>query len=98
MGSYDPVIVFDWLETHGKRRVDGRFTHLGNRLLADTHRDTFARWERFVADDPAWRVPMDRLDEILLIYGVMLNEMETWAQELYGTDGYADININEEEV
>lgn len=89
-GSYDPVIVFDWLDTHCTRRDDGRFIKLGRKLLEDSHRDTFDRWIQFAEEDPTWRVPLGRLDEILLTYGVMLYEFETWATDVYGTCGYAD--------
>lgn len=88
--GYDPVIVFDWLATHGTSRGDGRFLTLNHRLLEDTHRDTFARWELAANTDPGFRVPLGRWDEILLIYGVMLNEFEAWAEEVYGTTGYED--------
>lgn len=89
--GYDPVIVFDWLDTHGTKRADGRYVTLVGKLLDDSHRDTFERWERFANDDQAWRVPLERLDEILLTYGVMLNELETWAEDLYGWCGYSEV-------
>lgn len=84
--GFDPVIVFDWLDTHCTQREDGRYTTMLGRLIDDSHRDTFDRW-RLKADQPGWLVPLGRLDEILLTYGVMLWEFEKWAEDLYGWSG-----------
>lgn len=89
MSGFDPVLVFDWLDAHGKRR-DGRFVELRGRALEDTHRDTFERWEGFALRDPEWIVPLGRFDEILVFYGLMLYEYEQWATEIYGTSGFKD--------
>lgn len=89
-GSYDPVIVFDWLFEHGERRADGRYIKLRGKWLEDSHRDTFERWERFARDDPHWRVPLARFTDILFIYGVEWYEFESWAEDHYGTNGYTE--------
>lgn len=86
--GYDPIIVFDFLDTHGTKREDGRYITLNGRLLEDTHRDTFDRWRKAIHERSNFVVPLGRWDEILLIYGVMLHEYAEWAQALYGTDGY----------
>lgn len=88
--GYDPVIVFDWLETHCTKRSDGRYVTLSGKLLDDSHRDTFDRWKRFAADDPEWIVPFARFTDILFEYGVEWYEFESWADDLYGTNGYSN--------
>jgi len=84
--GFDPVIVFDWLDTHCTKREDGRYVTLCGHLLDDSHRDTFDRWRLKLGED-GWLVPLGRLDEILLTYGVMLWEFEKWAEDLYGWSG-----------
>lgn len=86
--GYDPVIVFDWLTTHGTQRADGRYLTLGRRLVDDSHRDTFDRWRAAMDADSQFVVPLGRWDEILHCYGIMLHEFDQWAAELYGWDGY----------
>ncbi|MGZ6570498.1 MAG: hypothetical protein ACXVHB_05785 [Solirubrobacteraceae bacterium] len=86
--GFDPVIVFDWLDTHCTKREDGRYLTIGRHLLDDSHRDTLDRWRDAIAVDPAFVVPLGRWDEILMHYGVMLYEFELWASELYGWDAY----------
>lgn len=88
VSGYDPVIVFDWLETHCTRREDGRYVRVGQKVLRDTHRDTFQRWIGFAKKDRQFRVPLDRWSDILFDYGIELWEFETWATEIYGTDGF----------
>lgn len=89
VSGYDPVIVFDWLETHCTHREDGRYVRMGTKVLRDSHRDTFQRWRLFAENDPTFRVPLDRWSDILFIYGVELYEFEAWAEDVYGTDGFA---------
>lgn len=86
--GFDPIIVFDWLDTHCTKREDGRYLTIGRRLIEDTHRDTFDRWRDAMQQQPGFVVPLGRLDEILLCYGVMLHEFEDWARNLYGWDGF----------
>jgi hypothetical protein len=87
--GFDPLIVFDWLDEHCSKRDDGRYIALGRKLLDDSHRDTFDRWRLAMDADPVgFLVPLGRLDEILLTYGIMLWEFTGWAEELYGWDGY----------
>ena len=87
-GGYDVLCVLDWLDAHGTRRSDGRYLTLNGRVLEDTHRDTFERWRKAAAGDAGYLVPLGRLDEILLIYGVMLHEFDSWVSDHYGWDGY----------
>ena len=86
--GFDPLIVFDWLDSHCTRRpADGRYLTILGRTLEDTHRDTFDRWRLAMATDQRFEVPLGRWDEILMVYGIMLFEFEQWAEELYGWTG-----------
>lgn len=89
-GGYDPCCVIDWLDEHATRRDDGRYLTLNGRVLEDTHRDTFARWLAAAEADAGYLIPLGRLDEILLLYGVQLWELDDWITTRYGTDGYSE--------
>lgn len=91
--GYDPAVVFDWLDTFGTKAPSGRYTTLCGRVLEDTHRDTFDRWREWRAD-PAWRVPLVRLDEILCYYGAALWEFESYAEAAYGWNGFLPTNTS----
>jgi len=86
--GYDPVVVFDWLDTHCTKRSDGRYLTIEGQLIDDSHRDTFARWEEWMYTQESFVVPLGRLDEILYTYGIHLWELEDWAQGAHGWDGY----------
>lgn len=85
--GFDPLIVFDWLDTHCTKRDDGRYITLAGKLIDDSYRDTFDRWHEKMNDDPSFTVPLGRWDEILLAQGIMLWEFEDWAEKLYGWSG-----------
>lgn len=89
-GAYDAHIVFAWLDAHCTKREDGRYTHIGRRLLEDTHRDTFDRWRLALSIDPDFRVPLERFTDVLFVYDVEWYEFEDWATTEFGWNAYSE--------
>jgi len=84
MTGYESEIVIAFIKAHGERGEDGRFaTLVGKRVLASS-KDQIARWEKRDT------VPLHRVDEFLIRYGLMLYELDDWATAHYGRTGWSD--------
>lgn len=82
--GYEGVIVRAFLAAHGAAREDGQLFSLNDVTLSYSQRLKTVRWEGLDV------IPMDQLDRFLMAHDLMLFELEDWARNTYGRDGYLD--------
>lgn len=90
--GYEHDIVTEFLEAQGFCDDEGKLVTLNGVRVNYAWRDCIERWERRDI------VPLGRLDELLLAHGLMLYELDMWAEETYGRTGWFDPYAEPEEL
>lgn len=83
--GYEAMIVVAFIKDNATKHADGRIWELNNSRVTDSNRDTIDRWAKREGT-----IPLGKLDEFLMKYGLMLFELEQYALEHYGRDGFVD--------
>ncbi len=86
VAGYETEILKAFVLEHGITRDDGELASLNEVACSySTRKKLVGWWERPL-------IPMDRVDRFLMEHDLMLFELEYWAQDHYGRDGYLDPN------
>lgn len=83
--GYEIEVVFGFFDTVGEKRDDEQFGALNEIRVNDSTRALFKRW--LAGRDV---IPLAKVDEILLRHGLMLWELEDWAEATLGRTGFVD--------
>ncbi len=92
IAGYETEILKAFVQAHGFQRDDGEIHSLNEiQCSYSTRKKLTGWWEQTL-------IPMDRVDRFLMEHDLMLFELEYWAQEHYGRDGYLDPNAEPAEL
>lgn len=90
--GYEREIVFAFLDLLGEKRHDGQFAFVNEVRCSESNRETLKRW---ATKDI---IQLASVDEFLMKHDLMTWELEDWARQCYGRDGFVNPNIEPAEL
>lgn len=86
--GYEAQILLAFVAAHATERPDGQLLTLNEIAVSYSEREKLARWAKLTV------VPTAKVDYFLMQHDLMLFELEHWADQNYGRDGYQDPRVD----